>query len=113
MSEARRGNDPNARWTKGMNTSDWAIICATLLGPVLAVQAQKWVERATESRRRRKWIFETIMSNVKSCRESATQGVHPVSRQSTPAMVATIGIDLGKNTFHLVGLVSAGTLFCS
>jgi len=45
-----------------MNVSDWAIICATLLGPILAVQAQKWVERATESRRR-KWIFETIMAN--------------------------------------------------
>jgi len=46
-----------------MNCSDWAIICATLLAPVLAVQAQKWVERATESRRRRQWIFTTIMAN--------------------------------------------------
>ena len=27
-----------------------------------------------------------------------------MSRQSTPAAAATIGIDLGKNTFHLVGL---------
>ena len=25
-------------------------------------------------------------------------------RQSTPPTVATIGIDIGKNTFHLVGL---------
>lgn len=46
-----------------MTISDWLIISATLLGPILAVQAQKWVERATESRRRRRWIFDTIMSN--------------------------------------------------
>ena len=25
-------------------------------------------------------------------------------RQSTPSAVATIGVDIGKNTFHLVGL---------
>ncbi|MGO9698122.1 MAG: DUF6680 family protein [Xanthobacteraceae bacterium] len=46
-----------------MTVSDWLLICSTLLGPILAVQAQKWVERATESRRRRRWIFDTIMSN--------------------------------------------------
>jgi len=46
-----------------MTLSDWLLICSTLLGPILAVQAQKWVERATESRRRRRWIFDTIMSN--------------------------------------------------
>lgn len=46
-----------------MNASDWLIIAATVSGPILAVQAQKWVERATKSRRRRRWIFETIMAN--------------------------------------------------
>lgn len=46
-----------------MTVSDWLLISSTLLGPILAVQAQKWVERATESRRRRRWIFDTIMSN--------------------------------------------------
>jgi hypothetical protein len=46
-----------------MNASDWLIIAATVFGPILAVQAQKWVERATESRRRRRWIFETILAN--------------------------------------------------
>jgi hypothetical protein len=46
-----------------MNVSDWMLITATILGPILAVQAQKWIERATESRRRRRWIFDTIMSN--------------------------------------------------
>ena len=29
-------------------------------------------------------------------------------RQSTPSAVATIGIDLGKNTFHLVGFGTSG-----
>jgi len=33
-----------------------------------------------------------------------------MSRQSTPAAVATIGIDLGKNTFHLVGLDQRGNI---
>ncbi len=27
-----------------------------------------------------------------------------MSRQSTSVAIATIGIDLGKNTFHLIGL---------
>ena len=46
-----------------MQVTDWLLISATVLGPILAVQAQKWVERATKSRRRRLWIFETIMAN--------------------------------------------------
>jgi transposase len=33
-----------------------------------------------------------------------------MSRQSTPSTVATIGIDLAKNTFHLVGLDQRGTI---
>ena len=31
-------------------------------------------------------------------------------RQSTPCAVATIGIDIGKNTFHLVGLDQRGAI---
>ena len=46
-----------------MRVTDWLLISATVLGPILAVQAQKWVERATETRRRRLGIFETIMAN--------------------------------------------------
>lgn len=30
--------------------------------------------------------------------------------QSTAAIVATIGIDIGKNTFHLVGLDQRGNI---
>jgi len=33
-----------------------------------------------------------------------------MSRQSMPSMIATIGIDLGKNTFHLVGLDQRGNI---
>jgi hypothetical protein len=33
-----------------------------------------------------------------------------MSRQSTPSTVATIGIDLGKSTFHLAGLDQRGTI---
>jgi hypothetical protein len=46
-----------------MNISEWLLIFATLAGPVVAVQTQKWIERATESRRRRRWIFDVMMSN--------------------------------------------------
>ena len=31
-------------------------------------------------------------------------------RQLTPSAVATIGIDIGKNTFHLVGLDQRGSI---
>lgn len=42
---------------------EWWVVLATLAGPVIAVQTQKWVERATESRRRKRYIFETMMAN--------------------------------------------------
>lgn len=45
-----------------MTASDWAIVFATLLGPILAVQAQKFVERSREKQNRRLWIFRTLMT---------------------------------------------------
>jgi len=33
-----------------------------------------------------------------------------MSRQSTTSTIATIGIDIGKNTFHLVGLDQRGAI---
>lgn len=45
-----------------MNVSDWLIVVATLSGPVLAVQAQKWIERASERRKRKDWVFQTLMA---------------------------------------------------
>jgi len=45
-----------------MKASDWAIVFATLIGPVLAVQAQKWVERWRERKARKFSVFSTLMS---------------------------------------------------
>ncbi|HXG53702.1 MAG TPA: DUF6680 family protein [candidate division Zixibacteria bacterium] len=39
-----------------------AIVVATLLGPILAVQAQKAVERARERHNRKAWVFHTLMA---------------------------------------------------
>jgi len=39
------------------------IAAATIAGPILAVQAQKWIERAGERRRSRRAIFHALMSN--------------------------------------------------
>ena len=41
----------------------FVIASTTIAGPILAVQAQKWVERATERRRARRSIFHALMSN--------------------------------------------------
>ncbi|MFT4115604.1 DUF6680 family protein [Bradyrhizobium sp.] len=42
---------------------DWAVVLATVAGPVLAVQVQKFIERSTSKRQRRERIFEAIMTN--------------------------------------------------
>ncbi len=39
-----------------------ATITATLLGPILAVQAQKWIERSRDSKNRKSWILHTLMA---------------------------------------------------
>jgi hypothetical protein len=45
---------------------DWlwpaATVLATLVGPVLAVQAQKWIERSQERNRRKSWVFHQLMA---------------------------------------------------
>ena len=45
-----------------MKTGEWLTIFAILLGPILAVQAQKWVESAKEKRNRRLYIFKRLMA---------------------------------------------------
>jgi len=47
-------------WT--VKVADVAIVVATMLGPVLAVQAQKWIERGRDRQQRRLWIFRTLMA---------------------------------------------------
>jgi hypothetical protein len=46
----------------GLEFKDWAIVFATIVGPILAVQAQKAVERFRESRRRKTHLFEQLMA---------------------------------------------------
>jgi hypothetical protein len=45
-----------------LRTSDLVIAACTLLGPVLAVQAQKWLEGYREKRSRRFNVFRTLMA---------------------------------------------------
>lgn len=45
-----------------MTISDVLIILATLCGPVLAVQSQKWIERSRERRHAQKDIFYRLMA---------------------------------------------------
>lgn len=42
--------------------SDWLLILATLSGPIVAVQVQKWVERNRERRDRKFRVFQTLMA---------------------------------------------------
>lgn len=45
-----------------MSIASISVIVATLLGPILAVQAQKAVERARERSNRKAWVFHTLMA---------------------------------------------------
>jgi len=45
-----------------LSMDNWLLIFSTILGPVLAVQAQKWVERVRKRNDRKEWIFNTLMS---------------------------------------------------
>lgn len=45
-----------------MTISDWIVVVAVLLAPILAVQIQKWLERARERRTRKLQLFQTLMS---------------------------------------------------
>lgn len=45
-----------------MIVTDGVLILATVAGPILAVQAQKFVERATERRRAQRRIFDVLMA---------------------------------------------------
>lgn len=46
----------------GLELKDWATIVAALLGPILAVQAQKAVESFREKQRRKAFLFEQLMA---------------------------------------------------
>src|SRR5580704_11566902 len=42
--------------------TDILTIVALIMGPVLAVQAQKVIDRAREGKNRRLWVFKTLMA---------------------------------------------------
>ena len=46
----------------GIEIKDWVMVTSVLLGPILAVQAQKIVEAMKEKRARRLAIFKSLMS---------------------------------------------------
>jgi hypothetical protein len=49
-------------WDWTIKVSDIAIMIATMLGPILAVQAQKYLERHRDRRDRQSRIFHTLMN---------------------------------------------------
>jgi hypothetical protein len=44
-----------------MHLNDLLLIMVTFIGPVAAVQAQKWTERVRETRERKFRVFQTLM----------------------------------------------------
>jgi predicted metalloendopeptidase len=46
----------------GMNEKDWITIAAIIIGPILAVQAQKILEALRYKKQRRLTLFHTLMS---------------------------------------------------
>lgn len=53
-------DQPSQLWN--MEIKDWAVVVSTLLGPILAVQAQKVVEQFRERRQRKIRLFEQLMA---------------------------------------------------
>ena len=46
----------------GITISDWLMIVAVILGPVIAVQIQKYIDRKNESRNRKLKVFSDLMT---------------------------------------------------
>ena len=46
----------------GISIEAWLTIVAIIIGPVLAVQAQKWIERRREDRFRKLYLFRELMA---------------------------------------------------
>lgn len=49
-------------YTDRVTASDWLMILAVLLAPLLAVQVQKWLEHLREQRQQRLGVFHTLMA---------------------------------------------------
>ncbi len=46
----------------GITISDWLMILAVILGPVIAVQVQKYIDRKAEDRKRKLKVFSDLMT---------------------------------------------------
>jgi hypothetical protein len=64
----------------GITISDWAIISVTVLGPILAVQVQRFVDIAREKRQRRLTIFRVLMAT----RAASLSGAHVEALNAIP-----------------------------
>lgn len=49
-------------WIHNVSAAEWAIVFATLMGPILAVQAQKALEGFRDKRNGKLWVFRTLMA---------------------------------------------------
>ena len=45
-----------------VTNAEWAIVFATLMGPILAIQAQKFLEELREYRDAKLWVFRSLMT---------------------------------------------------
>jgi hypothetical protein len=63
-----------------MTVSDWAVVFATLVGPILAVQAQRWVDVQRERAQRRNAIFRVLMAT----RAASLSGAHVEALNAIP-----------------------------
>lgn len=45
-----------------MTTTAWLTILAIVIGPIIAVQTQKLIEKSRETKNKKKWIFYTLMA---------------------------------------------------
>ena len=59
-----------------MTIADWLLISAVIVGPILAVQIQKWLEHWRDKKNRKLLIFESLMT---------TRG-NPVSQRHVEAL---------------------------
>lgn len=41
---------------------DWAVVFATIAGPILAVWASEWRQQRRAAKERKEWVFRTLMS---------------------------------------------------
>lgn len=48
--------------SSSFHVASWAVVTATLMGPILAVLVTRWVDRLREDHNRKQWIFRTLMA---------------------------------------------------